>query len=104
MDRYEQARELYAEYGIDTEKALKVLAGIPISLHCWQADDIKGFSADSSLSGGIQVTGNYPGAARTPEELLCDYGQGYYYSRPIPAHEFEARYFQHSTVAGMEMR
>lgn len=77
MDRYEQARELYAEYGIDTEKALKVLAGIPISLHCWQADDIKGFSADSSLSGGIQVTGNYPGAARTPEELLCDYRKAF---------------------------
>lgn len=72
---YENAREQYAELGIDTDKALKTLKETPISMHCWQGDDVGGFEhADSSLGSGdgIQVTGNYPGKARTLSELRAD--------------------------------
>ena len=69
---YENARAAYAALGVDTEAAIARLSTLPISLHCWQGDDIHGFEGSSSLDGGIQVTGNYPGAARTPEELMAD--------------------------------
>ena len=69
---YENARAAYAALGVDTEAAIARLSKLPISLHCWQGDDIHGFEGSSSLDGGIQVTGNYPGAARTPEELMAD--------------------------------
>lgn len=72
MNRYESAKELYASYGIDTEKALANLAGLTVSVHCWQGDDVGGFDSDDALSGGIQTTGNYPGKARTPDELMAD--------------------------------
>ena len=72
MDRYESAKQLYAAAGVDTEKAIAALKEIPISVHCWQGDDVIGFDGADSLSGGIQTTGNYPGRARTPEELLAD--------------------------------
>jgi L-rhamnose isomerase len=72
--RYQSAREIYASLGVDTEKALRDLAGIPLSLHCWQGDDVGGFeSARGSLQdGGLQVTGHRPGKARTIEELRLD--------------------------------
>ena len=67
---YELAAERYAAAGVDTEAALRALATIPISLHCWQGDDVQGFeSAGGALGGGLAVTGNYPGRARTPDEL-----------------------------------
>ncbi|MBD3922346.1 L-rhamnose isomerase [Paenibacillus sp. PR3] len=70
---YEAAKALYAQHGIDTGEVLKKLAEIRVSMHCWQGDDVKGFlNQDQELSGGISVTGNYPGAARTPEELRAD--------------------------------
>lgn len=72
MNRYESAKTIYSQAGIDTEKALKILAETPISVHCWQGDDVGGFDCDDALSGGIQATGNYPGKARTPEELMAD--------------------------------
>ncbi|MBQ8309166.1 MAG: L-rhamnose isomerase [Clostridia bacterium] len=72
MTRYEEARKIYAKYGVDTEKALARLKNIPISVHCWQGDDVIGFDGSDSLSGGIQTTGNYPGRATTPEELFAD--------------------------------
>ena len=71
-NRYESAKELYAKIGVDTDKAIEELKNIPISLHCWQGDDVKGFDQDGPLTGGIQTTGNYPGRARTPEELMAD--------------------------------
>lgn len=71
-ERYESAKEMYAGLGVDTDKALEVLAGIPISMHCWQGDDVLGFDREGDLSGGIQTTGNYPGKARNPEELMAD--------------------------------
>ena len=71
MNRYEQAKEMFAKYGVDTEKALDTLAGIPVSVHCWQGDDVVGFDGAGAASGGIQTTGNYPGRARTPEELMA---------------------------------
>ncbi len=72
MSRYEYAKERYAKIGVDTEKAINILKDIPVSLHCWQGDDVKGFDTKGPLTGGIQTTGNYPGAATTPEELMAD--------------------------------
>lgn len=72
MTRYESAKAIYARYGVDTEKALDTLSGITVSLHCWQGDDVTGFDSRQALSGGIQATGNYPGKARNPEELMRD--------------------------------
>ncbi|AWB66075.1 L-rhamnose isomerase [Saccharobesus litoralis] len=70
---YEQAKEVFAKQGIDTEQALAQLAKTPISIHCWQGDDVKGFEiAQRELSGGIQATGNYPGKATTAVELRAD--------------------------------
>lgn len=71
-ERYEYAKARYAEIGVDTEKAIEVLKQVPISLHCWQGDDVKGFDQDGPLTGGIQTTGDYPGKATTPEELMAD--------------------------------
>lgn len=70
--RYESAKAIYASYGVDTEKVIEKLKNIPGSMHCWQGDDVIGFDHDGPLTGGIQTTGNYPGKARTPEELLAD--------------------------------
>ncbi len=70
---YALAKERYAEFGVDTEAALQALKTVPISLHCWQGDDVLGFeSFGGELTGGIAVTGNYPGKARTPDELRAD--------------------------------
>ena len=71
-ERYRAARERYAEFGVDAGAAIRKLKEIPISLHCWQGDDVQGFEDAGPLSGGIQTTGNYPGKARTPEELMSD--------------------------------
>ena len=72
LQRYESAKEIYAKIGVDTDAAMKKLQNIPIAMHCWQGDDVTGFEGIGELSGGIQATGNYPGKARTPEELMAD--------------------------------
>ena len=72
MSRYTEAKEIYARYGVNAEKALDTLKDITISVHCWQGDDVGGFDSKESLSGGIQTTGNYPGKATTPEQLMAD--------------------------------
>lgn len=77
---YTLARQTFADWGVDTEAALDRLAQIPISMHCWQGDDVVGFETKTGASGGgIQATGNHPGRARTPDELRADlefaYGQ-----------------------------
>ncbi len=69
---YELARERYAALGIETDKAIETLEKTPISLHCWQTDDVLGFESNAGLSGGIQTTGNYPGRARTIDEVRKD--------------------------------
>ena len=70
---YEMARERYAALDVDTDEAMEILKNIPLSMHCWQADDVSGFeNQGGELSGGIQVTGNYPGKARNMEELRAD--------------------------------
>ena len=69
---YEAAKKQYAKLGVDTEKAIAELKKIPISMHCWQGDDVTGFENAGALTGGIQSTGNYPGKARTPAELMQD--------------------------------
>ncbi len=72
---YEMARERYATLGIDTDKVIETLEKTPISLHCWQTDDVVGFERNDALSGGIQTTGNYPGRARNIEEVRQDIEQ-----------------------------
>lgn len=69
---YQSAKEKYAKIGVNTEKALDALKDISVSIHCWQGDDVGGFDSTDALSGGIQATGNYPGKATTPEELMAD--------------------------------
>ena len=77
MTRYESAKEIYAKLGVDTDAAIEKCMQVPVSLHCWQGDDVTGFDHDGPLTGGIQTTGNYPGKARTPEELMADMDKGY---------------------------
>ncbi|ALX49015.1 L-rhamnose isomerase [Lentibacillus amyloliquefaciens] len=73
QENYQEAKKHYEKWGIDVDAALEQLKQVPISIHCWQGDDIGGFEADQQeLSGGIDVTGNYPGKATTPEELRSD--------------------------------
>ncbi|MBQ7566244.1 MAG: L-rhamnose isomerase [Oscillospiraceae bacterium] len=71
---YTEAKRAYALLGVDTDAAIEKLMTVPLALHCWQGDDVHGFDADpdTPLTGGIQTTGNYPGRARTPEELMAD--------------------------------
>jgi L-rhamnose isomerase len=70
---YELAKEYYAQYGIDVDKMIGICDNTPISMHCWQGDDVAGFEKkEGGLTGGIQATGNYPGAARNAEELRAD--------------------------------
>lgn len=75
--QYTEAREKYMALGVDTEAAIETLRQVPVSLHCWQGDDVRGFDGDPSkpLTGGIQTTGNYPGRARNPQELMADLDQ-----------------------------
>jgi len=72
MTRFESAKEIYASYGVDVEAAIQKAMEVPVALHCWQGDDVTGFDHDGPLTGGIQTTGNYPGKARTPEQLMAD--------------------------------
>src|SRR5512140_935093 len=75
---YGLAKERYASLGVDTDRAMDRLAQIPISLHCWQGDDVGGFESEDGLTGGgIQATGNYPGKARTADELRSDLDEAY---------------------------
>lgn len=69
---FSEAKAKYAAIGIDAEAAMARLSKVPVALHCWQGDDVVGFDQKGALSGGIQTTGNYPGKARTPEELMAD--------------------------------
>ncbi len=78
QDAYVLARERYAGYGVNTDAVLETLAGISLSLHCWQGDDVGGFeSPGGELGGGLAATGNYPGKARTPDELRADLDKAY---------------------------
>ena len=83
---YEMAKERYAALGVDVERAMEKLRHAPVSLHCWQGDDVRGFDTDPTkpLTGGIQTTGNYPGRARTPEELHGRPGPG---AQAVPRHQ-----------------
>lgn len=74
---YQEARSRYAALGVDCDAAMKTLHAVPVSLHCWQGDDVRGFDTDPTkpLTGGIQTTGNYPGRAGTPQELMDDLDQ-----------------------------
>ncbi|MFR7992239.1 MAG: L-rhamnose isomerase [Lachnospiraceae bacterium] len=77
---YELAKEFYGQYGVDVDQAISVADSTPISMHCWQGDDVIGFEKEAgALTGGIQTTGNYPGKARTAEELRADIEQAMRY-------------------------
>lgn len=71
-ERYDSAKQIYAKIGVNTDEAIEKLSKIPIAMHCWQGDDVTGFEHAGALSGGIQTTGNYPGKARNPVELMDD--------------------------------
>ena len=73
MSRYMEAKAIYEALGVDTEKALNTLKDVTVSVHCWQGDDVVGFDSKEALSGGIQTTGNYPGKATTPAQLMADF-------------------------------
>lgn len=75
MNAYTLAKERYAALGVDTESVLNTLKDVTVSVHCWQGDDVVGFDAKEALSGGIQTTGNYPGKATTPEQLMADFDE-----------------------------
>ena len=75
MNAYTLAKERYAALGVDTEGVLNTLKDVTVSVHCWQGDDVVGFDAKEALSGGIQTTGNYPGKATTPEQLMADFDE-----------------------------
>lgn len=74
MSIYQEAKKKYEALGVNPDEAMELLKKIPVSLHCWQGDDVRGFDqkSDGPLTGGIQTTGDYPGRARTPEELMAD--------------------------------
>lgn len=72
MNSFDNAKKIFTDLGVDVEQAMERVGNIPISLHCWQGDDVRGFENAGSLDGGIAVTGNYPGVARTPGELRAD--------------------------------
>jgi len=98
---YQLARERYAQMGVDTDQVLAKLAQIAISLHCWQGDDVTGFEAtDVALSGGIAATGNYPGKARTPDELRSDLNLAY---RLIPGHHRLALHASYAETGGRKV-
>ena len=73
MTNYESAKLAYAKLGVDTEAAIAALKDVPVAIHCWQGDDVVGFDSKEALSGGIQTTGNYPGKATTPAQLMQDF-------------------------------
>ena len=77
MSRYDEAKNIYLNYGVDTEKALEKLKDVCVSVHCWQGDDVVGFDSKESLSGGIQTTGNYFGKATSPQQLMADYDKAF---------------------------
>lgn len=72
MNRTEYAKDFYKQYGVDVGAAISALKDVPVSIHCWQGDDVCGFDSREALSGGIQATGNYPGKAQTPKQLMQD--------------------------------
>ena len=76
MTRYESAKEIYAKLGVDTDAAIEKCMQVPVSLHCWQGDDVTGFDHDGPLTGGIQTTGNYPGKSKNTGRIDGGYGQG----------------------------
>lgn len=78
MAQYEAAKERFAEFGVDVEKAVEAMEQVEISMHCWQGDDVTGFEvSEQGMSGGILATGNYPGRARNAEELRADYEKAF---------------------------
>ena len=76
MSRFEEAKQKYAAIGVDVDKALETLGKVRVSMHCWQGDDVLGFDSDS-LTGGIAATGNYPGRATNPDQLMADIKKAY---------------------------
>jgi len=76
-DSFERATDTYAEYGVDVDLAMKQLADVPLSLHCWQGDDVAGFEVREGAvdGGGLLATGSYPGRARNGDELRADYDE-----------------------------
>ena len=77
MSRFQEAAKIYTDLGVDARAAIDTLKNVTVAVHCWQGDDVVGFDSREALSGGIQTTGNYPGKARNPEELMADYDKAF---------------------------
>lgn len=71
MTRFAEAKEVYGQIGVDADKAIDTLKKVRVSMHCWQGDDVLGFDS-TELTGGISATGNYPGRATNPDQLMSD--------------------------------
>ena len=92
---YELAKEIYAELGVDTDKAVEAMKKFVLSVHCWQGDDVGGFEkSGAALDGGLAATGNYPGKARSPEELRADMKQAFGYIPGIKKANIHAMYLE----------
>ncbi len=97
------AKERFLEYGVDTDLAIKKTLEIPLSLHCWQGDDVSGFeNPDATLTGGIQATGNHPGKARTPDELRADIDKALSFIPGIMKLSLHASYLDTETVVSRD--
>lgn len=95
---YEVAKEFYAQYGIDVDEAIQICNDTPISMHCWQGDDVNGLEKkEGGLTGGIQVTGNYPGKARNAEELRADIEKAMEYIPGVKKLNLHASYLETDT-------
>ena len=89
---YEYAKEVFMEHGVDTDRAMESVNLIPLSVNCWQGDDVIGFDGADSLSGGIATTGNHPGRARTFDELTSDLEKAYSYIPGVKKLNLHASY------------
>ena len=119
---FQLAEERYASLGVNVSKAMQILATIPVSLHCWQGDDVAGFeSGTKEIGGGLAVTGCYPGRARTPQELREDIDQamslipgrhrlnlhafyGEFAGRAVDRNEIDVEHFQNWIAWAKERR
>ena len=99
--KYEEAKEKYASIDVDTEAVLEKMADVKISMHVWQGDDVRGFLSEDELSGGISVTGNYPGVARSPQQLRQDLEKRFFNSRKTQI-EFACYLFRHRGKGGFK--
>lgn len=100
--KYEEAKEKYASIDVDTEAVLEKMADVKISMHVWQGDDVRGFLSEDELSGGISVTGNYPGVARSPQRTTSRFRKSDFFNSRKTQIEFACYLFRHRGKGGFK--